>query len=343
LQLSVIIVNYNVRFFLEQCLYAVQKAIRGIEAEVIVVDNNSADGSMAYLQPLFPGTRFIINTANLGFAKANNQALAQCSGEHVLFLNPDTLIPESCLHLCLAYLSAHPRAGALGLRMLDGKGRFLAESKRSFPSPLASFYKLTGLAALFPRSARFNEYALGELDENQDHEVPVLAGAFTLVEKALLDELKGFDESYFMYGEDIDLSFRIRAAGRQNHYFAGTSIIHFKGESSRRGSLAYVRFFYGAMMVFVQGHYPAGTAKWFSYFIRLAIALRATIAAIGRVLKPILLPLADGLIVWFFLKAVSLFWVSQLRHGKDFGVPFISYGLALFALMFIAAAAFAGL
>jgi len=311
-----------------------------MDAEVIVVDNNSIDASIPYLQPLFPGIRFISNAENLGFAKANNQALALSSGEYVLFLNPDTLVPEDSLHVCLAFIKEHPKAGALGVRMLDGKGRFLAESKRAFPTPIVSLYKLVGLAALFPRSGVFNKYALGDLDEQQNHEVEVLAGAFMLVNKKLLDELHGFDESYFMYGEDIDLSFRIKQAGRQNHYFAGTSIIHFKGESSRRGSLAYVRFFYSAMLIFVQRHYRA---KWFAYFIRFAITCRAIIAVLDRIARPIILPVSDGVIVGLSLKAVSLFWVSQIRQGKDFGVPFMVYALPLFSVIFIASAAFIGL
>lgn len=343
LELSIIIVNYNVRYFLEQCLHTVRKAIAGVEAEVIVVDNDSADGSIGYLQPVFPEVRFIQNNQNLGFAKANNQALGHCRGEYVLFLNPDTLIPEDCLHLCLGFIRSHPRAGAIGVRMLDGKGRFLPESKRAFPSPLASFYKLIGLAALFPRSASFNKYALGDLDEHQSHEVDVLAGAFLLGEKKLIADLGGFDESYFMYGEDVDLSYRIQKAGRQNHYFAGCSIIHFKGESSRKESLGYVKNFYGAMLVFVQRHYERGNATWFSYFVSFAIGCRAMVAALSRVIKPVLLPAIDALLVWLSLKAATLLWISQVRNGKDFGVPFIAFALPLFSLLFIIAGACMGL
>lgn len=315
----------------------------GIEAEVIVVDNHSTDGSMAFLRPLFPGVRFMINKENQGFAKANNQALATASGEFVLFLNPDTLVPENCFSLCLDFMRKNPRAGAIGVRMLDGRGRFLPESKRAFPSPLASFYKLTGLAALFPKSPVFNKYALGNLDETKNHQVAVLAGACMLVKKNILDELHGFDENYFMYGEDIDLSYRMQEAGYQNHYFAGTGIIHFKGESSGKSSLHYVKFFYAAMLMFVQKHYTKGPAKLFSYFIRVAITCRAMFTAVSRLLKPVIFPLIDGGIVWLSLKTVSRVWISQIRNGKDFGFQYLSYALPFFAVVFILSSAFIGL
>ncbi|MEO7531705.1 MAG: glycosyltransferase, partial [Sediminibacterium sp.] len=343
LQLSIIIVNYNVRYFLEQCLYSVQKAIDGIEAEVIVVDNDSADNSVHYLRPLFPSVRFICNSNNLGFAKANNQALAICKGEYVLFLNPDTLVPEDCLQKSLFFIKQHPKAGALGLRMLDGKGKFLPESKRSFPSPWVSFFKLVGLSALFPASRIFNRYALGNLNEHTNHSVEVLAGACMLVKKELLLRLNGFDESYFLYGEDIDLSYRIKKAGGDNLYFAETAIIHFKGESSGNTSLSRVKFFYQAMLVFVQKHYQSGTGKVLAVFLRIAIVLRGLLSAINRLLKPILLPLIDGLLIWLSLQAMRIFWIQEMRDGKDFGIAFISYALPAFSLWFILSVAFTGL
>ncbi len=290
MQLSVIIVNYNVKHFLAQCLLTVQKAIAGIEAEVIVVDNCSVDDSIGWLTPRFPAVCFVSNDHNIGFSKANNLALAQCKGAFVLFLNPDTLVPENVITESLSYFNCHPEAGALGVRMIDGNGHFLPESKRAFPSPGASFFKLVGLASLFPRSGYFNEYGLGNTDQHKSSEVPVLAGAGILVRKQVLDILGGFDEDYFMYGEDIDLSFRIRQLGFQNHYFAGATILHFKGKSSRKESFRYVKFFYGAMLVFVKKHYTKGAAKIFSFFIRPAIAFRATTAFISRAFKALFLP-----------------------------------------------------
>jgi GT2 family glycosyltransferase len=343
LQLSVIIVNYNVRYFLEQCLYSVQHAVAGMDAEIIVVDNDSADGSVAYLKPLFPFVQFITNHKNLGFASANNQALAICKGQYVLFLNPDTLIPEDCLQKCLAFIAKHSQVGALGVRMLDGKGRFLPESKRSFPSPWISFWKLTGLSAMFPKSRIFNRYALGFLDEHKNHSVDVLAGAFMFVKKDLLVQLHGFDESYFLYGEDIDLSYRIKKAGYENMYFSETSIIHFKGESSGTASLSRVKYFYSAMQVFVQKHYESDSAKLLSFFLTLAIAVRGFLSALNRLLKPILLPLIDCLVVWVSLQFMRMIWISEIRNGKDFGVSFIPYALPAFAGWFVLSAAFTGL
>ena len=343
MQLSIIIVNYNVGYFLEQCLHAVRNALTGIDAEIIVVDNHSTDGSMEWLPPLFPDIRFIQNHENLGFAKANNQALAVCKGEYVLFLNPDTLIPEDALHQCLRYLQHQPKAGAIGVRMLDGLGRFLPESKRSFPSPLTSFFKLTGLSAVFPASRIFNRYALGNLSEHENHVVDVLAGAFMLVKKKLLSDVNGFDESYFLYGEDIDLSYRIQKAGFENHYYAGTSIIHFKGESSGNKELNRVKFFYNAMRVFVQKHYRSGAGKLFSFFLQIAIACRGTLAAVKRLFNPIGLPLMDGILVWLSLQTMRMLWISNIRNGKDFGVAFVPYALLVFSVWFVLSGAFTGL
>jgi len=212
LDLSVIIVNYNVKHFLEQCLYSVRKACNGLQAEILVIDNRSADGSLAYLQPAFPDVQFIANKDNVGFGKACNQGLAVSKGKYILFLNPDTIVPEDCFLQCRDFMEAHPDAGALGIRMLDGSGRFLKESKRSFPSPLTSFFKLAGLTSLFPRSKVFARYHLGHLEEKTDHEVDVLAGAFMWIRKSVLDKTGGFDEAFFMYGEDVDLSYRIQEA-----------------------------------------------------------------------------------------------------------------------------------
>ena len=277
MQLSVIIVSYNVRFFLEQCLYSVQKAMSGIDGEIIVIDNHSSDKTVEWLAPRFASVHFISNVANLGFAKANNIALAQSKGDHVLFLNPDTLVSENAFSSSLSYMKSHPRAGALGFRMIDGYGKFLPESKRSFPSPLASFFKLAGFAALFPRSGIFNKYALGNKDAHKNQPVDVLAGACLMVRKELITELNGFDESYFMYGEDIDLSYRIGQKGFENHYFADAEILHFKGASSQKQNIGHIKNFYGSMLIFVNKHY-----KGAKLLIQPAIAVRAAIALAGR-------------------------------------------------------------
>ncbi len=272
--LSVIIVNYNVKYFLEQCLCSVQKAISTIEAEIIVIDNHSSDGSLDYLRPLFPTVLFLANEKNIGFGKANNIALRQAKGDFILFLNPDTIVNETCFTHSITFLKSAANAGAAGIRMIDGSGKFLPESKRSFPSPVSSFYKLIGLASVFPSSKYFNHYALGNLDENKTHEIDVLAGAFMIIKKEVLEKVNGFDESFFMYGEDIDLSYRIQHAGYKIFYLGETSIIHFKGESAKKQNTNYVRMFYNAMDIFVSKHYGKVTSFLFSMFIKLAIAIR---------------------------------------------------------------------
>jgi GT2 family glycosyltransferase len=245
------------------------KAVAGVAAEVIVIDNNSSDNSVVYLQHAFSSIQFIANDENIGFAKACNQGISLAKGDHILFLNPDTIVPEDCFKKCIAFFAEHKDAGALGIKMLDGSGKFLKESKRSFPSPKTSLYKLFGLSKLFPHSKTFSKYHLGNLDENKDHEVDVLAGAFMMVRKEVLERTGGFDEVFFMYGEDVDLSYRILKAGYKNYYFSGSSIIHFKGESTRKGSLNYVLLFYNAMSVFVGKHYGGGRGGALAFHIYL--------------------------------------------------------------------------
>lgn len=276
--LSVIIVNYNVKYFLEQCLYSVQKACAGIEVEVFVIDNNSTDGSREWLEQQFSEVKFRWQSTNDGFGKANNKALKEAQGDYVLFLNPDTIIAEDTLHLCIAEMKKNENIGALGVRMIDGSGKFLKESKRGFPAAAASFFKMSGLSSLFPRSATFAKYYAGHLNEKENHTVDVLAGAFMLLSRKTIDLTKGFDEDFFMYGEDVDLSYRIQKAGLQNRYFAGTTIIHFKGESTQKFSASYNEHFYGAMKLFVKKHFSEKKATIF--FTGLAITAGKMMASL---------------------------------------------------------------
>jgi N-acetylglucosaminyl-diphospho-decaprenol L-rhamnosyltransferase len=271
--LSVIIVSYNVKYFLEQCLCSVQRALDN-DMEVIVTDNNSSDGSVEYLQQRFPFVRFISNKENLGFARANNQALQVATGKYVLFLNPDTIIPEDLFVECIDFMDSNADAGAMGVRMVDGGGRFLKESKRGFPTPWVAFCKMTGLTKLFPRSESFARYYMGHLSEKHVHEVDALAGACMLVRKEVLDKTGGFDEQYFMYAEDIDLSYRIQQAGYKNYYFPQTPIIHFKGESTRKDK-HYVYLFYKAMIQFARKHFRKNRT------LEAAIHFRAWLASLG--------------------------------------------------------------
>ena len=246
MQLSVIIVNYNVKYFLEHCLLSVIKACGNIESEILVADNNSSDGSKAYLQPKFPTVRFFWNTDNPGFATANNQLLAEATGQFVLFLNPDTIVAEDCFTTCMDFFKSRADCGALGVRMTDGSGRFLRESKRLLPGLLSGFCKSLGFSGM---------YYADHLPEMQDNKTAVLAGAFMMLSREAIKITRGFDEDFFMYGEDVDLSYRITKAGLNNYYFAGTTVIHFKGESTQKQTSLYIKHFYEAMELFVRKHY----------------------------------------------------------------------------------------
>ena len=343
MQLSIIIVNYNVKYFLEQCLYSVQKSIEGIEAEVLVVDNDSNDGSIAYLQPLFPRVKFIAASTNLGFAKANNLALKQAKGNYILFLNPDTILPENCIVNCLNFFHEHHDCGALGVQMIDGSGNFLPESKRSFPSLSAAFFKLTGLSMLFPKSKLFNKYALGHLSKNDNYEVDVLAGAFMMISNAALEQTQGFDETFFMYGEDVDLSYRIQKSGFKNYYFGKQNIIHFKGESTKRGSLNFVRMFYNAMSIFIKKHYRGSKATLFSTSLNLAIWVRAFITILKNLINKSGMLIIDAIVVYSVLFSTKYFWIYYLRNGKPFDGDFESYSLPVYTIVFIIGALLSGI
>jgi GT2 family glycosyltransferase len=249
--------------------------------EVILIDNHSTDNSISYLRPLFPWVKFIANETNSGYAVANNKGWKLAAGEYILFLNPDTLMAEDCLWKCIAFMENHPDAGSLGVHMIDGSGKFLPESKRGFPSPLAAFYKLSGLHSLFPTSKHFAAYYSGHLPETENNSVDVLSGAFMLVRKKVLATTGGFDEQFFMYAEDIDLSYRIKKEGYNNYYFAGTTLIHFKGESTRK-DIRYVKLFYKAMILFVKKHYSGGSSFLLRLILQMSIWFSGLIAAVTK-------------------------------------------------------------
>lgn len=273
MRLSVVIVSYNVRFYLEQCLGSVRKAISGLEAEVWVVDNHSDDGTLEYLEPRFPWARFVANPRNEGFSKANNLAVRRCRGEYVLLLNPDTIVAEETLREALRFMDAHPDAGALGVRMLNPDGTPAPESRRGIPSPMTAFYKLTGLCRRFPRHPRVGHYYMGGISWDEPHEIEIVSGAFFLVRHSALDKTEPLDEDYFMYGEDIDLSYRLLRQGYHNYYLPSL-ILHYKGESTRRSSFRHVHVFHGAMLIFLRKHY-AHLSFCLLWPLRLAVCLRA--------------------------------------------------------------------
>jgi N-acetylglucosaminyl-diphospho-decaprenol L-rhamnosyltransferase len=301
--LSIVIVSYNVKFFMEQCLSSLRKAVEGISlpggiTEVFIVDNASSDCSPDFLESLFPDFHFIRNKENIGFAKANNQALFLCTGEFVLFLNPDTILAEDSLDTCLTFFRNSPDAGALGVQMVDGSGRFLKESKRGFPGPAASFFKMSGLTRLFPRSKVFSSYYLGHLHEGSSHAVDILSGAFMIIKKTVLDLTGGFDEQFFMYAEDIDLSYRINKAGFKNYYLSGTTIIHFKGESTRK-DFRYVKMFYSAMQLFMKKHFKEGGPSIQFFILSTGMRFRQALAFMMLPFKNTSIISKQGLSVYF--------------------------------------------
>ncbi|MFV0468984.1 MAG: glycosyltransferase [Dysgonomonas sp.] len=282
IKLSIIIVNYNVKYFLEQCLLSVYESKVDFDFEVFVVDNNSNDGSVEYLRPKFSDVNYVENSNNPGFAIANNQAIEACKGKYILLLNPDTVVGENVLANVCSFMDNEQRSGAIGVKMINGYGQFLPESKRGFPTPWASFCKITGLNKLFPNSSVFGKYHLRYLNENMPHEVDVLAGAFMMLRKEAIEKVGNLDEAFFMYGEDIDLSYRIVQGGYKNYYLP-EKIIHYKGESTSKDGIKYVKAFYEAMYIFFKKHYPH-YGQIYSLLITTGITTRAALAVLRRAL-----------------------------------------------------------
>jgi GT2 family glycosyltransferase len=253
----------------------------------------------------FPEVHLIANTENVGFSKANNQAMRIAKGKYHLLLNPDTVVEEDTFEKTIAFMDAHPDCGGLGVKMIDGKGNFLPESKRGLPTPKVAFYKIFGLSTLFPKSKRFGQYHLGYLPMDETNPIEVLSGAYMMMRKETLDKVGLLDEAFFMYGEDIDLSYRITLGGYKNYYFPETSIIHYKGESTKKSSVNYVFVFYNAMIIFAKKHFSEKNAKTFSTLINLAIYLRAGVAIFNRFIKKITFPLID-----FSLALVAIYGIT---------------------------------
>jgi GT2 family glycosyltransferase len=338
-KISVIIVNYNVEFFLEQCLNSVTKALKGLNGQVFVVDNNSIDGSVDMVGRKFPELNLIANKENKGFSKANNQAILLSDAEYILLLNPDTVVEEDTFSKVIGFMDTHPDAGGLGVRMLDGKGKFLPESKRGLPTPSVAFYKIFGLSKLFPRSKKFGQYHLGHLSEFKTHEIDILSGAFMLMRRDALAKVGLLDESFFMYGEDIDLSYRILKGGYKNYYFPETRIIHYKGESTKKSSVNYVFVFYKAMVIFAEKHFSQKNARLFSFLINLAIYIRASLAIFTRFIKSATIPFIDFWIIAGGLYALTDQWS---RSNIDFPDDILDIAIPCYALAWMTSILFNG-
>ncbi len=333
-KISIIIVNYNVEYFLEQCLNSVKKALQNVPGEVFVVDNNSIDNSVEMVRAKFPEYHLIANKDNKGFSKANNQAIAVSRGEYVLLLNPDTVVEEDTFEKVIRFMDDHPDAGGLGVRMLDGKGKFLPESKRGLPTPLVAFYKIFGLSKLFPKSKRFGQYHLGHLSEFETNEIEILSGAFMLMRNEALKKVGYLDEAFFMYGEDIDLSYRIIKGGYKNYYFPETRIIHYKGESTKKSSVNYVFVFYRAMVIFAEKHFSQKNARLFSFLINFAIYLRAGMAVFSRFIRRIILPVSDFMLILGGLYALTHRW--EMKH-IEFPETVLKIALPFYTFSWLAA------
>ncbi|MCR5181175.1 MAG: glycosyltransferase family 2 protein [Bacteroidaceae bacterium] len=299
MKLSVVIVSYNVRHYLFQCLDSVLRATAEMDADVWVVDNCSTDGSVSLLRDHFPDVHFIQNEENVGFARANNQAIRLSQGEYVLLLNPDTIVGEDVLQGCVDFLDKHPEAGATGTMMLNRNGSFAYESRRGVPTPATAFYKFSGLCSLFPYSRRFGKYYMRYLDRNEVSEIEIISGAFFMLRRTALEQVGLLSEEYFMYGEDIDLSYSLLKAGWHN-YYQPLPILHYKGESTQKTSFRYVHSFYNAMLIFFDRHFRH-RYRLFTLFVHLAVDIKGFFEYVYRQLKHLLQRHSGSEITYYLL------------------------------------------
>ena len=342
MKLSVIIISYNVKYFLEQALLSVRKAKTG-DTEIFVVDNCSSDDSVQMMCDKFPEVKLIVNSENVGFSKANNQAIEKCTGEYILLLNPDTVVSENTFKVCADFMDANFDVGGLGVKTVDGAGVFLPESKRGFPTPWVAFCKAFGLSALFPRSKFFNQYYLGHLSPDETCEVDILVGSFMWLRKSVIDKVGGLDNSFFMYGEDIDLSYRIKKAGFKNYYLADTTIIHYKGESTKKGSLNYIRTFYNAMIIFAKKHFTGSNAFIFIALMQFAVWFRAGLTLLSNIFKSIYLPIVDIVLIAVGLYFLKNFWSAYyFQEAGYIKSDFLFVNAPLYVFVWCASIFFSG-
>ncbi|MCX7761739.1 MAG: glycosyltransferase [Candidatus Kryptonium sp.] len=316
--LSIIIVNYNVKDFLENALISIRNATAGLNTEIFVVDNASEDGSVEMIRQKFPDVKLIANSENLGFAKANNQALKLAKGKYILLINPDTIVQEDTFKILISFFETHPECGMAGCKVLNPDGTLQLACRRSFPTPWVAFTKMVGLSALFPKSKIFGRYNLTYLDPNEITEVDAVSGSFMMIRREIYEQVGGLDEDFFMYGEDIDWCYRIKKAGWKIYYVPLTQIIHFKGESTRRSNLDEIRIFYDAMKIFVKKHYKEFALL--GLILRVGIIVRGLIAMLGKFIKNYWDMLVDVLIVW-----ISLLIAEYVRFKAIFAFPKYAY------------------
>ncbi|HEY4611363.1 MAG TPA: glycosyltransferase family 2 protein, partial [Bacteroidota bacterium] len=309
LQLSVIIVNYNVREFLDHSLTSIRKAMKGIRGEILVVDNASDDGSVQMVQRRYPDVALIANKINLGFAKANNLALEKARGNYLLLINPDTVVQEDTFRAMIQFFEDHPDAGLAGCKILNPDGTFQLACRRSFPTPWVAFTKIVGLSSLFPKTKLFGRYNLTYLDPDTIYEVDALSGSFMMLRRDVYERVGGLDEDFFMYGEDLDWCYRVQQAGWKIFYVPTTRIIHYKGESTKRSSIDEIKTFYEAMYLFVQKHFRSSVLLF--VLLQFGIFLSSTLARAAEFLRPIRIAVVDFLLVDAALILAELIWRGE--------------------------------
>ncbi len=324
MELSIIIINYNVKEFLQNLIHSLQKALSKITHEIIVVDNASDDGSVEFIRDKFPQIHLIVNKTNVGFSKANNEALKISKGKFILLINPDTIVSEDTINRMIYFLNQNPDAGLAGCKILNPDGSLQLACRRSFPGPWTSFCKVTGLSTLFPKSKLFAKYNLTYLDENSTYEVDAISGSFMMMNREAYEKVGGFDEQFFMYGEDLDLCYRIQKNGYKVYYYPGTQIIHYKGESTKRSSLDETKYFYNAMNLFVKKHFSSFYLV--EIILRTAIGFRKFFAFLGRRKLSFTAVILD---VIFFNVCLILAEKLYLRFTEWHGFPEFSYPLIL--------------
>jgi len=317
LDLSIIIVNYNVKEFLQNLLHSIEKASANISKEIIVIDNASEDGSVEVLKEKFPSIKLIENNINSGFGKANNQGLEIANGKYILFINPDCIVSEDTFDKMISFFESHPDCGLAGCKILNSDGTLQLACRRSFPGPWTSFTKVTGLSTLFPKSKMFARYNLTYLNENETYEVDAISGSFMMIRKDVYEKTGGFDEQFFMYGEDLDLCYRVQKNGYKVFYVHDTQIIHYKGESTKRSNLDETKVFYDAMHLFVKKHLSSFPIV--EVILRSAIAFRKTFAFLAKRRVEIFTAFAD-----FVFFNFCLFLAEKIYMGMTSWIGFLA-------------------
>lgn len=340
--LSIIIVNYNVRYFLEQCLLSIRKAKSDLTLEIFVVDNNSTDDSLEMVREKFPEVILIHNQVNVGFSAANNQAILLATGKYTLILNPDTILSEDTLVQCYDFMEGHEDAGAVCVKMIDGSGKYLPESKRGKPTLSASLFKMTGIYKFFPKNKYINAYYAGHLDENQTSSIEVMTGAFMFIRKSVVDKIGLLDDTFFMYGEDIDYSYRVLEAGYKNYYLPTSTIIHFKGESTKKASFNYTKTFYNAMIIFVKKHYK-GRGSAYILALQAGVVFKAITSLFSAWIFKILPAIIDLLLIYYSLIAVKDWWeIAYFNNPQHINQAFEQFNAPLYSVIFVLVAALSG-